>query len=268
MWHAWDSGVFHGSPHGDHTNSGAPAADYAYRTSISCKVSVKRQIKPRSNISCGVRGELQPRSSHNVAALSEGSTRTPSSEDGLSIQSGPQDDEAPPAYEPPARRQSPDNKFFAASGVDAINEAVRQGAAQRLRKAPSTSQNAAGAEMDISDEVYKSLAEELKHKLGNKKDSPLLLPPKDYDTLHRQHGKTGAYAAATNPDLVGQRGSYAEEAVIETSNDSSTGNLRLNIYNKSQDYSHWTPKSRQTDNEAQNITRVCCWLMLQFTVCA
>lgn len=54
-------------------------------------------------------------------------------------------------------------------------------------------------------QMYESLAAELKAKLGNTKTAPILLPPKDYDTLSRKQGKlTGIeLRRSTNPQLVG-----------------------------------------------------------------
>ena len=37
--------------------------------------------------------------------------------------------------------------------------------------------------------IFDSLAEELKTKLAGVSHMPLLLPPRDYDTVHRQRGK-------------------------------------------------------------------------------
>lgn len=54
-------------------------------------------------------------------------------------------------------------------------------------------------------QMYESLAAELKAKLGNPKMGPILLPPKDYDTISRRQGKlTGIeLRRSTNPQLVG-----------------------------------------------------------------
>lgn len=53
--------------------------------------------------------------------------------------------------------------------------------------------------------MYESLASELKAKLSDPKAAPILLPPKDYDTLSRRQGKlTGIeLRRSTNPQLVG-----------------------------------------------------------------
>ena len=54
-------------------------------------------------------------------------------------------------------------------------------------------------------QMYESLAAELKAKLGNPEAAPILLPPRDYDTLSRRQGKlTGIESRrSTNPQLVG-----------------------------------------------------------------
>lgn len=54
-------------------------------------------------------------------------------------------------------------------------------------------------------QMYESLAAELKAKLGDPKMGPILLPPKDYDTMSRKQGKlTGIeLRRSTNPQLVG-----------------------------------------------------------------
>lgn len=54
-------------------------------------------------------------------------------------------------------------------------------------------------------QMYESLAAELKAKLGDPKMGPILLPPKDYDTMSRKQGRlTGIeLRRSTNPQLVG-----------------------------------------------------------------
>lgn len=54
--------------------------------------------------------------------------------------------------------------------------------------------------------MYDSLAAELKAKLGDPKLAPILLPPKDYDTISRKQGKLSdiELRRSTNPQLVGQ----------------------------------------------------------------
>lgn len=68
---------------------------------------------------------------------------------------------------------------------------------------------------------YDSLAAELKAKLADPKLAPILLPPKDYDTLSRRQGKlTGIeQRRSTNPQLVGLKNWQQEPA--------STGPMRL-----------------------------------------
>lgn len=54
-------------------------------------------------------------------------------------------------------------------------------------------------------QMYESLAAELKAKLGDPKMGPILLPPKDYDTMSRKQGKLSGIELrrSTNPQLVG-----------------------------------------------------------------
>lgn len=53
--------------------------------------------------------------------------------------------------------------------------------------------------------LYESLAAELKAKLGNPKSGPILLPPRDYDTISRKQGKLSGIKArkSTNSQIVG-----------------------------------------------------------------
>uniref|UniRef100_T1JUH2 PID domain-containing protein n=1 Tax=Tetranychus urticae TaxID=32264 RepID=T1JUH2_TETUR len=53
--------------------------------------------------------------------------------------------------------------------------------------------------------LYESLAAELKAKLSNPKSGPILLPPKDYDTISRKQGKLSGIEArkSTNMTIVG-----------------------------------------------------------------
>lgn len=53
--------------------------------------------------------------------------------------------------------------------------------------------------------VYDSLAAELRAKLGNPKTGPILLPPRDYDTISRKRGKLNSVELrkSTNPQIVG-----------------------------------------------------------------
>ena len=54
--------------------------------------------------------------------------------------------------------------------------------------------------------LYDSLAAELREKLNSRKHPPLLLPPRDYDTMHRSKGNLEAVEArkALNPAIVGK----------------------------------------------------------------
>jgi len=62
-------------------------------------------------------------------------------------------------------------------------------------------------------QMYESLAAELKAKLGDPRAAPILLPPKDYDTLSRRQGQlTGIeLRRSTNPQLVGPGGLLAKQ---------------------------------------------------------
>jgi len=53
--------------------------------------------------------------------------------------------------------------------------------------------------------MYDSLAAELREKLGGAKQQPLLLPPRDYDTVHRSRGNIVGIEArrSLNPRIVG-----------------------------------------------------------------
>lgn len=72
------------------------------------------------------------------------------------------------------------------------------------RFASPSSREPPAAESAVS-QMYESLAAELKAKLGDPKMGPILLPPKDYDTMSRRQGKlTGIeLRRSTNPQLVG-----------------------------------------------------------------
>jgi hypothetical protein len=53
--------------------------------------------------------------------------------------------------------------------------------------------------------LYESLAAELRAKLGNPKTGPILLPPRDYDTISRRRGKLEGieFRKSTNTQIVG-----------------------------------------------------------------
>lgn len=75
--------------------------------------------------------------------------------------------------------------------------------------------------------LYDSVAAELRAKLG-KNDVPILLPPRDYDTVHRQKGNlTGIeLRRCLNSNIVGQNqnaksGSGGSRRIIESSGGSS-----------------------------------------------
>lgn len=53
--------------------------------------------------------------------------------------------------------------------------------------------------------LYESLAAELRAKLGNPKTGPILLPPRDYDTISRKRGKLEGieFRKSTNSQIVG-----------------------------------------------------------------
>lgn len=56
--------------------------------------------------------------------------------------------------------------------------------------------------------LYESLAAEFRAKLGNPKTGPILLPPRDYDTISRKRGKLEGieYRKSTNKQIVGPTG--------------------------------------------------------------
>lgn len=63
---------------------------------------------------------------------------------------------------------------------------------------------------DRLNSMYDSLAAELRAKLNvQKRNTPLLLPPRDYDTVHRQRGNLNEIESrrCSNPAVVGQNGS-------------------------------------------------------------
>lgn len=66
--------------------------------------------------------------------------------------------------------------------------------------------------------MYDSLAAELKAKLANPRLGPILLPPRDYDTLRRTQGKLADIEnrRSTNPQLVGKQ-SGKRQATVENS---------------------------------------------------
>ncbi|ERL96068.1 hypothetical protein D910_00927, partial [Dendroctonus ponderosae] len=80
---------------------------------------------------------------------------------------------------------------------------------EKMKKLESSIGSDTGAstrESESSEErLYDSVAAELRAKLG-KKNSPILLPPRDYDTVHRQKGNlTGIeLRRCLNANIVGQ----------------------------------------------------------------
>lgn len=90
----------------------------------------------------------------------------------------------------------------------------------------------AEAEVAAVTQMYESLAAELKAKLGNPKAAPILLPPKDYDTISRRQGKLDGIDTrrSTNPQLIGPAATVAmSEVGGNVDNDNNGGN---NIRNK------------------------------------
>lgn len=86
-------------------------------------------------------------------------------------------------------------------------------------------------------QMYESLAAELKAKLGNPNRAPILLPPKDYDTLSRQQGKlTGIeLRRSTNPQLIGpkvRRSSSTSDAPPTTTTEAVTQSQPVPIKGK------------------------------------
>ncbi|XP_064460820.1 uncharacterized protein LOC135370867 [Ornithodoros turicata] len=74
---------------------------------------------------------------------------------------------------------------------------------------PSTRQRSRGITS-----LYDSLAAELREKLGNPQKGPLLLPPKDYDTVSRRQGdlKEVEHRRCTQRELVGARAAKPRES--------------------------------------------------------
>ena len=75
-----------------------------------------------------------------------------------------------------------------------------------------------GSQLNTSEKIasmYDSLAAELREKLGGKQ--PLLLPPRDYDTVHRSRGNvmTTEERRSLNPNVVGTIGVMADTADSE-----------------------------------------------------
>lgn len=82
----------------------------------------------------------------------------------------------------------------------------------------------------VVEQMYESLAAELKAKLGNLKVGPILFPPRDYDTLCRKQGKLDGIELrrSTNPQLVGPTILPDAGPTKRSSNDSSSsGNSSL-----------------------------------------
>lgn len=82
--------------------------------------------------------------------------------------------------------------------------------------------------------LYDSLAAELREKLSaRKKNTPLLFPPRDYDTIHRQRGNlTGIESRrCSNPAVVGASGnrrSYASREQESCGRSSGIGSTEDN----------------------------------------
>lgn len=76
-------------------------------------------------------------------------------------------------------------------------------------------------------QMYESLAAELKAKLGDPKMGPILLPPKDYDTMSRKQGKlTGIeLRRSTNPQLVGPAANRLAGVESRTQSGRTTGSI-------------------------------------------
>lgn len=108
-------------------------------------------------------------------------------------------------------------------------------------------------------QMYESLASELKAKLSDPRAAPILLPPKDYDTLSRRQGKlTGIeLRRSTNPQLVGPLtgGLAATGRLVSRGNSSiaeeTSSGERIEAANRTEtaatSSSAWSPASSQTD---------------------
>jgi hypothetical protein len=73
--------------------------------------------------------------------------------------------------------------------------------------------------------MYDSLAAELREKLGGAKQQPLLLPPRDYDTMHRSRGNIVGIETrrSLNPRIVGGVAAAGEAAAWTGGGDHSSG---------------------------------------------
>lgn len=66
--------------------------------------------------------------------------------------------------------------------------------------------------------LYASLAAELREKLGSRARVPILLPPRDYDTVHRSQGKLVGIEARRSKqvNVVGPNGIFSRSALMRT----------------------------------------------------
>lgn len=95
-------------------------------------------------------------------------------------------------------------------------------------------------------QMYESLAAELKAKLGDPKTGPILLPPKDYDTMSRKQGKLSGIESrrSTNPQLVGplNANQYATRQLATTDDEakkiSSSASFRSAAMRDHHEYDH------------------------------
>ncbi|ODN00302.1 hypothetical protein Ocin01_06379, partial [Orchesella cincta] len=79
--------------------------------------------------------------------------------------------------------------------------------------------------------LYDSLAAELREKLSaRKRNTPLLFPPRDYDTIHRQRGNLMGIETrrCSNPAVVGNRRSYASREQESCGRSSGIGSTEDN----------------------------------------
>ncbi|XP_076334457.1 uncharacterized protein LOC143238257 [Tachypleus tridentatus] len=93
----------------------------------------------------------------------------------------------------PYRRLNSDGRSTRTEGSDPADESF------------SSDRDVSGRNLEIVTSLYDSLAAELREKLNNRNSCPILLPPKDYDTVSRKQGKLDGIEErrSTNIHIVG-----------------------------------------------------------------
>ena len=117
--------------------------------------------------------------------------------------------------------------------------------------------------------VYESLAAELRAKLGNPKTGPILLPPRDYDTISRKRGKLEGIELrkSTNQQIVGPLLEQDESPITrsESSGKSSSGigsdeALSSAIHEIQPDYDQKADQSSSDDDWGMELRKSGEWL--------